>query len=217
MDKFKTMIKKIRQPLLITIVFMILCGLVFPLLLTGISAVAFPYQSKGSIVEVDGKAVGSEIVGQQFTKPYFMKGRPSAVQYNTYSVDENGNKVLSDGSEFGGVASGSNNYAPSNPELVERTENDIEKFLEENPSVKREDIPADLMTASGSGLDPHITVDAARIQVPAISVASGISEDELNTIIDNNTKGKLLGVFGETTVNVLGVNLDIAEQMGIVK
>lgn len=217
MDKFKSMIKKVRQPLLITIVLMILCGLVFPLLLTGISAVVFPYQAKGSIVEVDGKAVGSQIVGQQFTKPYFMKGRPSVVQYNTYSVDENGNKILAVGSEFSGVASGSSNYAPSNPDLIERTENDIEKFLEENPSVKREDIPANLMTASGSGLDPHITVDSARIQVPAISVASGISEDELNTIIDNNTKGKVFGVFGETTVNVLGVNLDIAQEMGIIE
>ena len=108
------------------------------------------------------------------------------------------------------------NYAPSNPALTQRVEADIEAFLEANPEVKREDIPADLVTASGSGLDPHITPASARIQIPALAAASGLSQEELEQIVENNTEGKLLGIFGEETVNVLGVNLDIAKAMGLV-
>lgn len=145
-----------------------------------------------------------------------MKCRPSAYNYNTYYQDEQGNQYYNDGSEFAGLGSGSNNYAPSNPALAERVEADIEAFLSANPDVKREDIPADLMTASGSGLDPHITPESARIQLPALAVASGLSEEELEQIVQDNTEGKFLGIFGEETVNVLGVNLDIAKAMGLV-
>ena len=145
-----------------------------------------------------------------------MKCRPSAYNYNTYYQDEQGNQYYNDGSEFAGLGSGSNNYAPSNPALAERVEADIEAFLSANPDVKREDIPADLMTASGSGLDPHITPESARIQLPALAVASGLSEEELELIVQDNTEGKFLGIFGEETVNVLGVNLDIAKAMGLV-
>ena len=146
-----------------------------------------------------------------------MKGRPSAYHYNTYYEDEQGNQYYNDGSAFAGLSSGSNNYAPSNPALTERVEADIEAFLEANPDVKREDIPADLMTASGSGLDPHITPESARIQIPALAVASGLSEEKLEQIVADNTEGKLLGIFGEETVNVLGVNLDIAKAMDLVE
>ena len=207
----------IRQAVSATVVLMLICGLVYPLLMNGIAGLVFPHQAKGSIIEIDGKNVGSEIVGQEFTEDYFMKGRPSAVHYNTYKADENGNEVFNDGSEFGGVATGSQNLGPSNPALAERVENDIASFLEKNPDVKAEDIPGDLMTASGSGLDPHISVESALIQLPAIEKASGLSHEELLTIVDNNTKGKLLGVFGNETVNVLGVNIEIAEAMGLIK
>ena len=125
-------------------------------------------------------------------------------------------QYYNDGSEFAGLSSGSNNYAPSNPALTERVEADIEEFLEKNPGVSREDIPTDLMTASGSGLDPHISPASAEVQIPRIVEASGLSEDEVRQIIADNTKGKTLGVFGEETVNVLGVNLDIALAMGLV-
>lgn len=145
-----------------------------------------------------------------------MKCRPSAYHYNTYYEDEEGNRFYLDGSEFAGLASGSNNYAPSNPALTERVEADIQEFLAANPGVSREDIPADLMTASGSGLDPHISPQSAQIQIPALAEASGLSEDEIRQIVADNTTGKLLGVFGEETVNVLGVNLDIAKAMGLV-
>lgn len=217
MDKIKSLLKKIRQPLLVSIILMVLCGLVFPLLFTGVATVLFPSQARGSIIEINEKPVGSSLVGQEFTKPYFMKCRPSAVGYNTYYIDDNGNEILVDGNNFSGVSSGSNNYAPTNDELAKRVENDIEKFLEQNPSVKKEDIPSDLLTASGSGLDPHISVESAKVQVPSISKASGISEDELNKIIDNNTSKKILGVFGENVVNVLLVNIDIAQRMGIIE
>lgn len=206
----------LRQSLVVALILLLLCGFVFPVLLTGISALIFPSQANGSLVYADGQAVGAANVGQDFTEPYFMKGRPSAYNYNTYYEDEQGNQYYNDGSAFAGLSSGSNNYAPSNPALTERVEADIEAFLEANPDVKREDIPADLMTASGSGLDPHITPASARIQIPALAAASGLSEEELEQIVADNTEGKLLGIFGEETVNVLGVNLDIAKAMGLV-
>ena len=210
------LLQGVRQSLTVTVLLLILCGLIFPVLLSGISASVFPSQAKGSLVYVDGKAVGSMNVGQDFTKPYFMKCRPSAYNYNTYREDENRNRYYNDNSEFVGLSSGSNNYAPSNPALTERVEADIESFLKANPGVQRENIPADLMTASGSGLDPHITPESARIQIPALAVASGLSEEKLMQIVQDNTEGKLLGVFGENTVNVLGVNLGIAQAMGLV-
>ena len=206
----------LRQTLIVTLLLLLLCGFVFPVLLSGISAVIFPSQANGSLVYADGQAVGAANVGQDFTEPYFMKERPSAYHYNTYYEDEQGNQYYNDGSEFAGLSSGSNNYAPSNPALTERVEDDIKVFLEANPDVKREDIPADLMTASGSGLDPHITPESARIQIPALAAASGLSEEQLEQIVADHTEGKLLGIFGEETVNVLGVNLDIAKVMGLV-
>ena len=206
----------LRQSLVVTLVLLLLCGFVFPVLLSGISTVIFPSQANGSLVYADGQAVGAENIGQDFTEPYFMKGRPSAYNYNTYYEDDQGNQYYNDGSEFAGLSSGSNNYAPSNPALTERVEVDIEAFLEANPDVKREDIPADLMTASGSGLDPHISPESARIQIPALAAASGLSKDKLEQIVADNTEGKLFGIFGEETVNVLGVNLDIAKAMGLV-
>ena len=190
--------------------------MIYPLVLTGISKVIFPRQAEGSLIRVDGKVVGAETIGQEFTEDYYMWGRPSAYHYNTYTEDENGNLVYSDGTEFAGVSSGSNNYAPTNEALTERVENDMEKFLERNPEVKAEDIPTDLLTASGSGLDPHISPESAQIQIPRIAEASGLSEEKVEEIVSEHTEGKLLGVFGEETVNVLMVNLDIAKEMGVI-
>lgn len=206
----------LRQMFGVTLILLLLCGFVFPVLLTGISSMVFPAQAGGSLVYADGRAVGSKYVGQEFTKPYFMKGRPSAYHYNTYYEDAQGNRYYSDGSPFAGVSSGSNNYAPSNPALIERVKADIETFLAANPDVTREEIPTDLMTASGSGLDPHISPASAQIQIPAIAKASGLSEAALAQIVEDNTQGKLLGILGEDTVSVLGVNLDIAAAMGLI-
>ena len=210
----KAMLRNIRQALVVTLVLLLLCGFVFPVLLSGLSGLLFPHQAGGSLVTANGKAVGAKLVGQEFTEAYFMKGRPSAYHYNTYYTDEQGSRFYNDGSEFAGLGSGSNNYAPSNPALTQRVEADIEVFLAENPGVAREDIPADLMTASGSGLDPHISPAAAQVQLPAIAEASGLSPERLAQIVADNTEEKLLGVFGEETVNVLGfdgIGLDLNE------
>ena len=203
-----------RQAVLVTVVLMLICGLLFPCLLTGLSSVIFPHQAGGSLITVNGMAVGAEHVGQEFTQDCYMWSRPSAYHYNVYTESEDGRKYYNDGTEFGGLASGSNNYAPSNPALVERVEADMEAFLEKNPEIKREDIPTDLLTASGSGLDPHISPASAQIQLPRIAQASGLSEESLQEIVKRNTTGKLLGVFGEETVNVLKVNIEIAQAMG---
>ncbi|MEL7565888.1 MAG: potassium-transporting ATPase subunit C, partial [Dehalobacterium sp.] len=116
----------------------------YPLLLTGISQLIFPKQVNGSLITIDGQVVGSELIGQDFTDAWFMKCHPSAVNYNTYAQEDK------EGGNYAGVGSGSKNYAPINPELVKRVETDITEFLEANPSVKKEDIPTDLLTASGS-------------------------------------------------------------------
>ena len=212
----KNFLHNTKRAVLVTVVLMIICGLIYPLVLTGISKVVVPRQAEGSLIRVDGKVVGAETIGQEFTEDYYMWGRPSAYHYNTYTEDENGNLVYSDGTEFAGVSSGSNNYAPTNEALTERVENDMEKFLERNPEVKAEDIPTDLLTASGSGLDPHISPESAQIQIPRIAEASGLSEEKVEEIVSEHTEGKLLGVFGEETVNVLMVNLDIAKEMGVI-
>lgn len=212
----KDFLHNTKRAVLVTVVLMIICGLIYPLVLTGISKVIFPRQAEGSLITVDGKVVGAETIGQEFTEDYYMWGRPSAYHYNTYTEDENGNLVYSDGTEFAGVSSGSNNYAPTNEALTERVESDMEKFLERNPEVKAEDIPTDLLTASGSGLDPHISPESAQIQIPRIAEASGLSEEKVEEIVSEHTEGKLLGVFGEETVNVLMVNLDIAKEMGVI-
>lgn len=210
----KEFLHGMRQAVLVTVVLMLICGLLFPCLLTGLSSVIFPHQAGGSLINVNGTAVGAEHVGQEFTQDCYMWSRPSAYHYNVYTESEDGRKYYNDGTEFGGLASGSNNYAPSNPALVERVEADMEAFLEKNPEIKREDIPTDLLTASGSGLDPHISPASAQIQLPRIAQASGLSEESLQEIVKRNTTGKLLGVFGEETVNVLKVNIEIAQAMG---
>ena len=211
----KSFLHNARQAVLVTVVLMVICGFLFPCVLTGLAGVIFPHQAGGSLIEVDGKVVGAENVGQEFTEDYYLWSRPSAYHYNVYVEDAEGNQTYRDGSEYPGLSSGSNNYAPSNPALTERVEADLENFLAKNPDVKREDIPTDLLTASGSGLDPHISPASAEVQVPRIAKASGLSEDTVRELIAENTKGKVLGIFGEETVNVLETNLAIAQEMGL--
>ena len=214
-ETVKGCLKSARQAVSVTLVLMLICGLGFPCLLTGLSGVLFPWQAGGSLVEVDGKVLGAEHVGQEFVSDCYLWSRPSAYHYNVYTEDENGVRHYLDGSEFAGLGSGSNNYAATNPQLTERVEKDLADFLAKNPSVRAEDIPTDLLTTSGSGLDPDISPEAAEIQVPRIAAASGLSEKAVQEIIDRHTSGKLLGIFGEDTVNVLRVNLDLAQAMGI--
>jgi K+-transporting ATPase ATPase C chain len=203
--------KGIKKPFLVTLALLLICGLAYPLLLTGISQLIFPKQANGSLVMIDGRAIGSELVGQDFSDARFMKSRPSAVNYNTYTREDK------ESGDYTGVGSGSKNYAPTNPELVKRVEADIAEFLEANPSVKKEDIPTDLLTASGSGLDPHISPASAAVQIPALVEATGLSQKTLEAIVKENTQGKFLGIFGEETVNVLKVNLEISKELGLLE
>ena len=216
-ESAKSLLHGARQAVIVSVVLMLVCGLLFPALLSGLSALFFPHQAGGSLIEIAGKAVGAQNVGQEFLQDYYMWSRPSAYHYNVYVEGENGKQYYNDGSEFAGLVSGSNNYAPSNPDLLERVEADIKEFLEKNPGVKREDIPTDLLTASGSGLDPHISPASAEIQIPRIVKASGLTEDQVRNIVDSHTKGKLLGIFGEETVNVVEVNIAIAQAMGLIE
>ncbi|WP_346934757.1 K(+)-transporting ATPase subunit C [Clostridium sp.] len=204
-----TFLKGIKKPLMVTLSLLLICGMAYPLLFTGLSQLIFPNQSNGSMVIIDGKAVGSQLVGQDFTDTRFMKSRPSAVNYNTYTQEDKEN------GSYTGISSGSKNMGPTNPELAKRVKEDMATFLNANPSVKQENIPTDLLTASGSGLDPHISAASAAIQIPALVENTGLSEDELKNIVKENTNGKVLGIFGEETVNVLNVNLEIAKELGL--
>ena len=191
----------------IAITMFLICGFAYPLVLTGISQIVFPDQANGSIVEMDGKAVGSSLVGQDFTDQRLFHCRPSAYNYNTYTQEEKENGTYS------GVSSGSNNYAVSNPELEKRLNEEIEQFLKENPTISKDEIPSDIITASGSGLDPHISVEAANVQIDRIVKNTQLSREKVETLIEQNTQGKLFGIFGEETVNVLELNLSLVKEM----
>lgn len=202
--------KPFRTILSFSLLMFLICGLAYPLLLTGIAQTIFPSQANGSLIYVDGKAVGSSLIGQDFDDIRFMKCRPSAVNYNVYTAE-----AVADGS-YGGVSTGSKNYAATNPDLAARVEADIAEFIKNNPTVNAQQIPADLLTASGSGLDPHISPESAKIQIPTLAINTGLSEEMLNTIVATHTNDKVLGVLGEQTVNVLMVNLDIAKEFGLI-
>jgi potassium-transporting ATPase KdpC subunit len=194
------------RALIIVGILVLLCGVVYPLLVTGIGQLAFPFQANGSMLVVDGKVIGSELIGQDFTDPRFFHGRVSGVGYNTYDGETAASAAQ--------VASGSANLGPSDPLLVVRVQKDLQSFLSTHPNIQLQDIPADLMTSSGSGLDPDITLGSALIQIPAISTASGISEDALKDIVMKCMIEKTLGFLGNTRVNVLKANLLVLEQLG---
>ena len=209
--------KSIGKAFVFCAVMMLLCSFAYPLALTGISQVAMKEIANGNLIDKNGnstadpeEAVGSALVGQDFTEDYFFKGRVSSVNYNTYTEDQKEN------GEYAGVSSGSYNYGNSNPELKERIEKDLDEFLATHPGVKKEDVPSDLLTASGSGLDPHISPEAAEVQVKAVAEHSGLSEETVREIVKENTEEKVLGIYGEARVNVLKCNLGIAEKMGLI-
>ncbi|KOO50040.1 K(+)-transporting ATPase subunit C [Viridibacillus arvi] len=201
-----------KQALKVTLLMFVLCGLLYPFAVTGMAQVLFNHEANGSLIEMDGKMIGSDKLGQAFTSPEFFWGRVSAINYNVYTKEDLVPNAKGE-TNYNGVSSGTFNYAPSNPELKKRMEADIETFLKANPGVQREQIPADLVTASGSGLDPHISVESAKIQIKRIAQASGLSEDEVNDIVKANTDSRTFNVFGEDKVNVLSANLDIYKKM----
>ena len=200
-------LKSFKTAFFVSIAMYLLCGFAYPMVLTGISQIIFPNQANGSLVEMDGKVVGSTLVGQDFTDERLFHCRPSAYNYNTYTQEDKENGI------YTGLSSGSNNYAVSNPKLKERLNQDIIKFLKENPTITRDEIPSDIITASGSGLDPHISVEAANVQVDRIVKNTQLSEAKVKDLIKKNTVGKLLGIFGEETVNVIELNLSLVKEL----
>lgn len=210
----KTVAKTIGKAVVFCLVMMVLCSLIYPLALTGVSQLTMEAKADGSKVDEEGnlttdtkKAVGSALIGQDFTEDCYFQGRVSSVNYNTYTEEQKEN------GEYAGVASGSYNYGNSNPELEKRMQEDLDEFLKDHPGVKPEDVPAELLTASGSGLDPHISPRSAEVQIPTVAENSGLSEEVVEQIVKDNTEHKTLGVFGEERVNVLGCNLDIKAVM----
>lgn len=203
----KRLFNKLKTPFKLSLVMFVICGLIYPTLMIGLSQVIFPHQANGSLIEMDGKVIGSELVGQDFTDERLFHCRPSAVNYNTFTQNEkeSNEQVL--------PSFGSENLASSNPKLEKRINDDVEEFLQENPTIKREDIPADIITASGSGLDPHISVDAANVQIDRVSKNTHISKDVLKKLIKDNTENKLFGIFGEEKVNVLQLNLSLIREI----
>ncbi|OWA35496.1 potassium-transporting ATPase subunit C [Saccharibacillus sp. O16] len=169
----------------------IVCCLVYNLAVWAVAQAAAPGKANGSLIEnAEGQVVGSKLIGQNFTEPGYFHGRVSSIDY-----EANG--------------SGSPNYAPSNPELLKRAEASIAAWKTENPDVPVSEVPIDLITNSGSGLDPQISPQAAEAQVPRVSKVTGISEDDLRQMIEDHTQGRSLGLFGEPAVNVLELNLDV--------
>lgn len=204
--------KTFLTALRISLVLLISCGLLYPLAMTGLAQLILPKQAGGSIVYYNGKPAGSELLGQAFTDMRFFHGRVSAVNYNTYrKTDTKPDKAGK--AAYSGVSSGSANLAPSNPALVERVQNDIKAFLKAHPAVKKEEIPTDLLTSSGSGLDPHISPTAAKIQIAAIAKATGIRVAELERLVARYTEGRQLGFLGEPRFNVTKANLEIARRL----
>ena len=173
----------------------LLLGVLYPLAITGISQVLFPHQANGSLVTVGGKTVGSELIGQNFAKPEYFQPRPSAAGNDGYDP----------------TASGGSNYGPTNQKLVDRVKASIDKFRKDNPDYKG-DLPADLVTASASGLDPHISPDSAAAQTARVAKARGVSADQVNQLVAQMTEGPDLGLLGESRVNVLKVNMALDEK-----
>src|SRR5580700_3992978 len=177
----------------VTLVFAILTGVAYPLLVTGLSQVMFRHQANGSlVVAADGKTVGSELIGQRFTRPEYFQGRPSAAGNDGYD----------------GLASGASNLGPTNKTLIDRVQGDAKKFRDANPTVTGP-LPADLLTSSGSGLDPDISPASAEAQVVRVATARGVSPDALRQVVAQFTSGRQFGVLGEPRVNVLLLNREL--------
>ena len=174
-----------------TVVLTVLLGLIYPLALTGVARVFFPWQSAGSLVSHRGQVIGSAIIGQNFSAPQYFHSRPSAAGDKGYDAS----------------GSGGSNLGPTNKTLIETVRKRLKDELETDPGVAANQVPVDLVTSSGSGLDPEISPAAAELQIPRVAKARGLSQDTVAQLVRQNTRGRWLGLLGEPGVNVLTLNL----------
>ncbi|MCC7045512.1 MAG: K(+)-transporting ATPase subunit C [Alphaproteobacteria bacterium] len=193
------MLSQIRPAIVMLLVMTAIAGLAYPLGMTGIAQSVFPYQANGSLIEKDGKVIGSSMIGQAFAEPKYFHGRPSA----TLAPDpEDASKTVE--APYNAANSGGSNLGPTSKGLVERVTSAVAKLKAENPSAL---VPVDLVTASASGLDPDITPAAAAFQVPRVAKARGLSQDRVRQLVASNTEGRTFALLGEPRVNVLQLNL----------
>lgn len=194
MKELKTALPKAFK---IFLIFTVICGILYTGIVTGAAQLIFPDKANGSIIEIDGKKYGCELLGQQYTDDAHMWGRIMNLDVSTYQ-DENGNMLM---------YAAPSNLSPASEEYEALVAERIEKLRAANPDMDETAVPVDLVTCSGSGLDPHISPAAAEYQVARIAKANNMTEDAVREIIDQCTDGRFLGIFGEETVNVLKVNL----------
>ena len=193
------MLREIRPAIVLIIALTVITGLAYPLAMTGLAEVIFPKQAQGSLIEKDSKVVGSALIGQVFADDKYFHGRPSATNApdpkdSTKTVDAPYNATNSMGSNLG----------PTNKALIDRVKGDVDKLKEENPNAA---VPIDLVTTSGSGLDPHISPDAALFQVPRVAKTRNMPEDRVRALVQDHVEGRTLGFLGEPRVNVLALNM----------
>jgi len=193
------MLREIRPAIVFIIALTLITGLLYPLAMTGIAQVLFPRQANGSLIFKDGKVVGSELIGQLFTGEGYFHGRPSA----TNTPDPNDASKTVD-APYNAANSGGSNLAPTNKALIDRVKDAVDKLKQENPTSP---VPIDLVTTSGSGLDPDISPEAALFQVARIAKTRNMPEDSVRQLVNAHIEGRTLGLFGEPRVNVLALNL----------
>src|SRR6202046_5925516 len=200
------MLREIRPAIVVLVALTLITGLAYPLAMTGIAEVLFPRQAQGSLIEQDGKVVGSALIGQEFDSDKYFHGRPSA----TTAPDPN-DSTKTVPAPYNAANSGGSNLGPSSKALNDRVKEDVDKLKGENASTQ---VPVDLVTTSASGLDPDISPEGALFQVPRVAKARQIPEDRLRQLVTENTQSRLAGLLGEPRVNVLALNLALDAAAG---
>ena len=198
------MLKHFRPAIVLFVLFTALTGVAYPLAMTGIAQKLFPRQANGSLIEKDGKVIGSSLIGQNFSSAQYFHGRPSA----TTDTDPN-DATKTVPAPYNAANSGGSNAGPTAKSLIDRVKDDTAKLKAENPNAS---VPVDLVTTSASGLDPHISPAAAEFQVPRVAKARGLQEEAVRQLVAAHTDGRTLGFIGEPVVNVLELNLALDAQ-----